>query len=102
MQHLRPTLANHRHCHSSGRDPLLDHLLGEKRPSPFTSLPLGKRINPSETAQNHVSAPAGRPARNIASRTVQSKSGKFLFAVPERSWAKLLSGYEVVFNFKLL
>ncbi|GBM37155.1 hypothetical protein AVEN_205595-1 [Araneus ventricosus] len=45
-----------------------------KNPSPFTSLPLGKHISPSETAQNHVSAPVGRPAWNIAARTVHRPS----------------------------
>ncbi|GBM96086.1 hypothetical protein AVEN_212484-1 [Araneus ventricosus] len=51
-------------------DTLHDNILGEKRQVPPLRFLWRRKNSSSETAQNHVSAPVGRPARNIASRTV--------------------------------
>ncbi|GBN11359.1 hypothetical protein AVEN_214050-1, partial [Araneus ventricosus] len=64
--HPSPTLANHNHCHGSGGDTRHDNILGEKPQVPSLRFFWGRKTSSSETAQNHVSAPAGRPARNIA------------------------------------
>ncbi|GBM87513.1 hypothetical protein AVEN_200683-1 [Araneus ventricosus] len=43
----------------------------------------GRKISPRETIQNHVSAPVGRPARNIASSSTPSDNLRLKFGVPE-------------------
>ncbi|GBN78093.1 hypothetical protein AVEN_7662-1, partial [Araneus ventricosus] len=68
--HPSPTLANRNHCHGSGGDTLHDNILGEKPQVSSLRFLWGRKTSSSETAWNHVSAPEGRIARNIAVRTV--------------------------------